>query len=138
MITLQIKNNLTKRLENIKKGLNDKAGMSVEDACRHCSMLWKSKIGFKTGESLTNVYYAVKGTKGQVISPANIKQRGFYLNQFLEGVYGDKIEATPGARNNHGYTLRNGKIFGAGYVAAQEIKPFFKGLIIDRIRGIIK
>jgi len=146
--------NIVKVFSNIKQvaaSLKKKAKqissvntLSVEDASRHCMMLWKSKMPSSSGRSMKNIYYTIskKGevTTGKVISPANMKRGGFLLNLFLEGVYGGGISpgttSIPKAGFVQPYKLRHG-VFGAGVLAARATKPFFKGLIVDRVRGVL-
>ena len=141
MIKISYKNNVSKKLEDIKKQLGNKINMSVSDACRQCSQVWKSLMPVDTGKSRSSINYVVKKNIGLVISPTHIKPNNFYLNQFLEGLYSGKqvISAGNTTRNIIGkrkYKLRSG-IFGAGEVAAQLTKPFFKGLVTDRVRGVL-
>ena len=141
MIDITITDKVSKKLEKLSKGIDGKKDLSVMDACRYCSQLWKTLIPKKTGRTSSNINYVVNRGKGKVISPAQIKPRSFYLNQFLEGNYGGKKIIKAGATNTivkgRPYNLRTG-IFGAGGLAAKMVAPHFKGLITNRILGLIK
>lgn len=111
--------------------------LSVEDATRYLKLNWKANMPAKTGASMKNIYSNIirtkKGTIGKIVSPANMKASGFFLNVFLE------TAATPGATRTSvrrkDYRLRRG-VFGAGRMARDATLPYLRGVIKTRIRGV--
>lgn len=133
MIKIEVINNITPALQRAEKELMEVGRLSVEEAARLCWTKWKQKIPVSTGKSWTNLYYTPaktddKGSSSMVVSPANIKPYGFLLNLFLEKASAPGYTTT-NIKGKKSYTLRNGKIFGAGQVSLEETKPYFIGKI---------
>lgn len=141
VIKISVVDGISKKLERMKKEIERVQNLSVEDATRFCWLNWKTKIPFKTGISMRNISYVVKPNHGMVFSPANNKGN-FLLNLFLELGDINARKISPGSIKTsvkgRDYELKNGKIFGAGYVSAQETQPYFRGIIQDRMGAVIR
>ena len=139
---IQVMDNVSKNLKRMAKSMENSNELSVEDASRYCSLVWKSRMPHKTNTSRQAIHYYINKEKdkviGYVISPTNTRPNSFYLNLFLEGVYDGT--PTPGATSrivkDKPYNLKHG-YFGAGFLASEQTRNFFNGVIRERVRGLV-